>query len=582
MSPHNPAAALLCLALHWIEASEVVMSRSTISTIIFLFIASMASANYLGDIELSYGTEAWIAHGEHIDVSFSYKIDDPAGGRIQVLPYTEGSPTPGYGWSGSSLYPLGEGLGTKWCTVTSGDWLVDQIQITLWDSDFSEMLLELFLPVEYHFSAKGIRNLVFSHSQPSWIQYGEALEFTHEFFSDEAGYLFILPYFQGQVVSGFGVSPGEDITPPYDTATQHIRFYEGPKQVDEVRFQLTTYDQSEILWEVFVPVEYYWDEHGLSNFSFDWDPMQYLSHEQRITCAFDYSTSDPGGVRVWAYGAVDDQILISDYYGQGSVVLPAPSGSGDRFFGYDGDQDINQISFVMTNEDQSETYLEVFLPFDASFRENVVNQVVFSPGAPAILDIPEVVWTSYSYAATGSDSFHILNYGYSNGEWAGTATGVGDYVHPPAGTDVNDFFYDGPPILIDQVRFNMQTDRGRETIGNSWYPTLHFFGTSAVATSAAEETPGETTQLLPNFPNPFNPKTTLSFTVSMSGHAQLGIYDIQGRLLRVLIDQFVTAGTHHAEWDGHDAEGIRMSSGIYFSKLITKDSVQTSKMVLVK
>ena len=68
----------------------------------------------------------------------------------------------------------------------------------------------------------------------------------------------------------------------------------------------------------------------------------------------------------------------------------------------------------------------------------------------------------------------------------------------------------------------------------------------------------------------------------MSGHAQLGIYDIQGRLLRVLIDQFVTAGTHHAEWDGHDAEGIRMSSGIYFSKLITKDSVQTSKMVLVK
>ncbi|MBC8365839.1 T9SS type A sorting domain-containing protein [bacterium] len=550
--------------------------------ILCLLLPAFALANYLGDVETSHGKQAWIAYVEHIDITFSYKVDDAAGARIMVLPYTNGMSTPHLGWSGSPLYAQGEGLGSSWCSVWSGDVVVDQIQITLWTEDWSEQLLELFIPVEYNFSAKGISDLTFSHSSPSWIQYGEFLYIDHGFTTDEPGLLFARPFYQGALVPDYSATGGPEITPPFETVSHHFTINSGPSPVDAIRFQFMSLDQTEILWEAYVPVKYQWDAQGLSNFSFDWDPPQYLSYEQRITCDFDYSTDDPDGVRVWAYGAFDDEVIISNYYGQGSAVLPAPSGSGDRFFGYNGDQDINQIGFVMTDEEQTETYLEVFVPFDAAFRENVVNQVTFSPGAPAILDIPEVVWTSYSYVATGTDSFRILNYGYSNGEWADTWTGVGDHVYPPSGIGANDFYYEGPPILIDQVRFNMQTDRNRETIGNSWYPTLHIFGTSAVATTTPEETPSVATQLLPNFPNPFNPKTNLRFTMSEAGKVQLGIYDIQGRLLRVLIDQSVAAGLHQVEWDGHDAEGVKVSSGIYFSKLLTKDDVQTSKLVLVK
>jgi len=73
--------------------------------------------------------------------------------------------------------------------------------------------------------------------------------------------------------------------------------------------------------------------------------------------------------------------------------------------------------------------------------------------------------------------------------------------------------------------------------------------------------------LAPNHPNPFNPRTTLSFTLGRSGPARLTIYDVSGRLVDVLIDGTLAAGNHVVVWNGRDLAGRSLPSGTYLCRL---------------
>jgi hypothetical protein len=88
--------------------------------------------------------------------------------------------------------------------------------------------------------------------------------------------------------------------------------------------------------------------------------------------------------------------------------------------------------------------------------------------------------------------------------------------------------------------------------------------------------------LLPNYPNPFNPETTLSYTLPVDSHTQVLIYDILGRRIRTLIDQPQSAGHHQVIWDGRNDQGITVSSGIYFYVLETPTCRLTRKMSLIR
>jgi hypothetical protein len=79
------------------------------------------------------------------------------------------------------------------------------------------------------------------------------------------------------------------------------------------------------------------------------------------------------------------------------------------------------------------------------------------------------------------------------------------------------------------------------------------------------------------FPNPFNPSTTLSYSLPKAGHVRLAVYDITGRHVKVLKDEFTSAGEHRADFDGST-----MPSGIYFARIESGGFVQTAKMVLLK
>jgi hypothetical protein len=90
--------------------------------------------------------------------------------------------------------------------------------------------------------------------------------------------------------------------------------------------------------------------------------------------------------------------------------------------------------------------------------------------------------------------------------------------------------------------------------------------------------------LLGNTPNPFNPTTTIRFTVP-TGPTQvysLRVYDVRGRLVRDLAAGQITSGLHSVLWDGRNNSGSTVGSGIYLYRLEVGQERFTGKMALVK
>jgi hypothetical protein len=88
--------------------------------------------------------------------------------------------------------------------------------------------------------------------------------------------------------------------------------------------------------------------------------------------------------------------------------------------------------------------------------------------------------------------------------------------------------------------------------------------------------------LAPGAPNPFNPSTTLSFLVPARTPVRLAIHDVQGRLVRLLVDEVLPAGQHAVEWDGRDGRGQELATGVYLSRLEAGGEVRSRKLALVK
>ncbi len=85
-----------------------------------------------------------------------------------------------------------------------------------------------------------------------------------------------------------------------------------------------------------------------------------------------------------------------------------------------------------------------------------------------------------------------------------------------------------------------------------------------------------------NFPNPFNPSTTIRFDLPEAQHVKLAIYDTQGRRVVSLVDEILAAGYHSATWNGRDSQGSTMASGIYFYRIEAGPLTRTERMVLLK
>jgi FlgD Ig-like domain len=90
-------------------------------------------------------------------------------------------------------------------------------------------------------------------------------------------------------------------------------------------------------------------------------------------------------------------------------------------------------------------------------------------------------------------------------------------------------------------------------------------GTNVV--TAVESTPAPLSKLFRNYPNPFNPSTSIVFRLERDAPVVLRVYDVRGRLVRTLVDGQLAAGRRTVTWDGLDARGLKAATGTYYLKL---------------
>jgi hypothetical protein len=85
-----------------------------------------------------------------------------------------------------------------------------------------------------------------------------------------------------------------------------------------------------------------------------------------------------------------------------------------------------------------------------------------------------------------------------------------------------------------------------------------------------------------NQPNPFNPNTTISYSVPKDGQTSLAIYNLKGQLIRSLVNTNAKAGNYNVSWNGTDGKGNAVASGVYFYRLTNDNKTITNKMLLSK
>jgi len=87
---------------------------------------------------------------------------------------------------------------------------------------------------------------------------------------------------------------------------------------------------------------------------------------------------------------------------------------------------------------------------------------------------------------------------------------------------------------------------------------------------------------LNNFPNPFNPETTIRYQLPNNGKVELAIYNLKGQKVKQLVNDQLLVGQHSVVWNGRDSNDKRISSGMYFYKMKTDNHEETKKMILLK
>lgn len=108
--------------------------------------------------------------------------------------------------------------------------------------------------------------------------------------------------------------------------------------------------------------------------------------------------------------------------------------------------------------------------------------------------------------------------------------------------------------------------------------------TSITHLDSGETSVSSTFSLYPNFPNPFNPSTTINFRIDVDREikTELTIFNQIGQKIRTLVDTELYPGFYYVQWDGKNSHGNAVSSGSYLYKLRVGDQVLTRRMILAK
>jgi hypothetical protein len=178
-------------------------------------------------------------------------------------------------------------------------------------------------------------------------------------------------------------------------------------------------------------------------------------------------------------------------------------------------------------------------------------------------------WTTES--EINNLGFNIYRSTKSNGQFSI----INDQLIPGAGTSSNRHEYE---YMDENVKNGVTYWYKLEDVDYSGNAKIH----GPVSAIPLESAPPKEYRLHPNYPNPFNPITTISYDLPEDGLIELSVYNMRGEKVATLLSSRQEAGSYTLNWDGRDQQSETISSGIYFLKIESGNYSKTNKMVFVR
>lgn len=333
-------------------------------------------------------------------------------------------------------------------------------------------------------------------------------------------------------------------------------------------------------------------------------------------CVFRFNAASQGGGAIYATASGNNEILNSEFSSNGApddavgaVWFLADVGPSAAFLqvencNFDGNEALGGVAIQLGRYTSSVDPSYEARIVDCLFTQNrgaevlrsssynsQINSSTFSANTAAnILYMSNSLGSASVYAciiaenaaqAVGGslDSFTSCNV---------FANDYGNYVGPVAG--MNDVItnFSADPVFCDTIGGDYTLAALSPCLAvNSPLQVPVLIGSEGqgcgTASSVGRDLPPSQIELTAAYPNPFNPSTTLGFSLPASRTVSLQIFDLAGRLVRNIIDDDVLpAGVHQRRWNGQDEQGRLVSSGVYLYRLQAGGFVQTRQMLLLK
>ncbi len=196
------------------------------------------------------------------------------------------------------------------------------------------------------------------------------------------------------------------------------------------------------------------------------------------------------------------------------------------------------------------------------------------------LSFRSIFYSDYSAGSTYPDSVQWANMtAAENTEFPFNSTSDGSANYLNAGMmelaagDSTDYFV--------AVAFNSDLEKLRGSMTEAQLLYNQLFNPTGLPEFTDTAVPSEF-QLGYNYPNPFNPTTKIDFSIRKTADVELSVYSIQGQLVKTLVKKQLNPGTYTAAWNGQNALGQRVASGVYIYALRANDRFISRKMVLLK
>ncbi len=238
------------------------------AVVFFYVLDGTGACHSITNVQLSPPSPATLPFDQRVEISFNYGTNQAGGVRIFARPFTNGSPTPNYAAHGSPIHPVGNGsVSTAYFTIKSGEVTVDQIRFRMLNANQSQVLLEFFMPVQYHYQvlSNSITNIQLTPSTPADLAFNERVEISFNYTTDQAAgvRIFARPYTNGSPTPNYAAH-GSPLHPvgSGSVSTAYFTVSSGEATVDQIRFRMVNADQTQVLLEFFRAVQYHYSASG--------------------------------------------------------------------------------------------------------------------------------------------------------------------------------------------------------------------------------------------------------------------------------------------------------------------------------